>query len=178
MNAAGAERVKQHLGDIRVLVCVERTVRAGHLVVAVRGIVHAEAVVVLRREDKIAEADARGEVRPLVRLEAQRIDRPVQVEILPAEQLRVRLPRVILARPVRVAVRQRPAFADSQLRIRPPVHHQRQLLIAEPLQPLAHRRFLRHDVRVFLRMIDNVPAQSLDQFRHAVSSFVRFVLPF
>jgi len=138
-----AKSVEHAFGDVGMLVRVEGAVRRGNLVIGQLCVEHAEAVVVLGGKNQVFEAVARGHFRPLFRLNAHGVETFVQADVLLAENGLVLFPADGLARPFGILVAQRPRFADAQLGIQTKVHHQRQLLILKPFQPLLNERILR-----------------------------------
>ena len=155
-DALCAEGVKQLLCHVRSRVRVEGAVRRGDLVGGIFAVVHAEAVVVLRGKDEIAKPYLFRKLRPLVGVEADGVEGPVHVEVLGAELFSVRLPGIVPAGPVGVAVADGPAFAHAQLAVGAPVHHEGQLLILEPFQLFEHLGLLGRNVSVRVGKIDDV----------------------
>ena len=78
---------------------MERAVGRSHLIVGILSVKHAEAVVMLRRKDEIPESVACGDVRPFFRIDADRIEAFVQIDILLSERFSVVLPGNIIPRP-------------------------------------------------------------------------------
>ena len=93
-------------------------------------------------QQEVLEAVARAHVGPLLGHKAHGIERAIEVDILLAEYLGIVLPIHIPARPRSVLVAQRPRFTYAHLSIWAKMHHQRQLLILEPLQALAQQFIL------------------------------------
>ncbi|KAF9117630.1 hypothetical protein BGX30_005282, partial [Mortierella sp. GBA39] len=67
--------------------------------------------------------------------------------------LRIDVPVDFVSGPFLIHVAQRPGFHQSELGIRPPVHHQAQFLVFEPLQALQQQRVLRFHPMLFTAVI-------------------------
>ena len=97
------ECIKHGFHDIRIFVLMERAVLCGCLIIGIFRIPEAESVVMLCGQNQIAEPAVLCHLCPLLRLEADWVERTVQIKILFFERFSV-CPVYLVAGPVRILV--------------------------------------------------------------------------
>ena len=137
---------KHGLGDVGPFVGVKRTVLRRDLVVGLRRVEHAKAIMMLGGKNHVTHAGVLRRARPLLRVELLRVKSLAQVFI--CRDIRKIIARVVplsLA-PTLVFRTDRPRLDDPPLAVGPPVHHQPELEVLPPRQLLLDGRILRRNI--------------------------------
>lgn len=102
-DAFCTECIKHGFYDIRIFMFMERAVPCGCLIIGIFRIPEAESVVMLCGQNQISEPAVLCHLCPLLRLEADWVERTVQIKILFFERFSV-CPVYLVAGPVRILV--------------------------------------------------------------------------